>query len=89
MFITHPWGGFSKLDCSTTKRVPIPNDTSSESSRRDVSSADLFGSGTIPTVEISTMEDRPRGGVIHRPIRVVYLIDTVVDVGQFRSRVSG
>ena len=38
-----PLGRFSKLDCSTTKRVPIPNDTSSESSRRDVSNADLFG----------------------------------------------
>ena len=32
--------------------VPIPNDTSSESSRRDVPNADLFGTGTNPTVEI-------------------------------------
>ena len=33
---------FPKLDCSTTtKRVPAPNDTSSESSRREVSDADF------------------------------------------------
>ena len=55
-------GQFSKSDCSATKRVPAPNDTSSESSRRDVSNADYFGAGAIPPVEISTMENRPRGG---------------------------
>ena len=54
VYITLPWGGGSRLDCSTTKRVPIPNDASSESSRRDVSNAVLFGADTIPTVEIST-----------------------------------
>ena len=55
-------GRFSKPDCSTTKRVPVPtlNDTSSESSRRDVSCADQFGTGTIPTVEIPSTENRPR-----------------------------
>ena len=37
-----------------TKRVPIPNDASSESSRRDHSNAVLFMADTIPTVEIST-----------------------------------
>ena len=31
-----PLRWFSKLDCSTAKRAPIPNDTCSESSRRDV-----------------------------------------------------
>ena len=31
-------GRFSKLDCSTNKRVPVPNDMSSESSRRDFQS---------------------------------------------------
>ena len=30
-----PLGRFSKLDCSATKRVPTPDDTSSERSRRD------------------------------------------------------
>ena len=34
------------------------NDTSSESSRRDGSNADHFGTDTIPTVEISTTENR-------------------------------
>ena len=60
-----PLGRFSKLDCSTTKRVPTPNAiyTSSESSRRDVSSADLYGADTTANtaVEISTMDNRPRG----------------------------
>ena len=42
--IPHPhWAGFSKLDCSTTKRVPVSNDMSSESSGRSVSNAALFG----------------------------------------------
>ena len=50
VYITPP-GGFPKLDCSTTKRVTIPTDASSESSRRD---AVLFGADTVPTVEIST-----------------------------------
>ena len=50
-----PLGEFSKLDCSTTKRVSISNDASSESSRRDVSNAVLFGADTIPSVEILTI----------------------------------
>ena len=37
-----PLGRFSKLDYSATSRVSIPNDTSSECSRRGVSNADLF-----------------------------------------------
>ena len=52
---------FFKLDYSTTKKVLIPNDTSSDSSRQDVSDAGLFGTDTIPTVEIWIMENRPRG----------------------------
>ena len=51
----------SKPNFSTTKWAPISNDTTSESSRRDVSNAHRSGTGTIPTVEISTMENRPRG----------------------------
>ena len=72
VYITHhtPLGRFSKLDCdcSTTKRVPvpIPNDTSSESSRRDVSNADLFGTSIFPTaVEMSSMEKSAEGCVVH------------------------
>ena len=56
-----PLGRFSELDCSTTKRLPIANDTASESSRRDVSNPDLFGTDTTQTVEISGMENRLRG----------------------------
>ena len=42
--------------------MPIPNGTPSESSWRDVSTADPFGTGTVPlAVEISTIETRPRG----------------------------
>ena len=54
-----PLGWFSKLDCSTTEMVVIPNDTSSESCRRDVSNSDLFVA--ISNVETSTIENRPRG----------------------------
>ena len=56
VYIT-PLGRFPKLDCSATKRapiVPIPNDTSSaESSRRDISNADLFGTDPVSIVEMS------------------------------------
>ena len=72
----------SKVDCSTTKRVPIPNETSSESSRRDVSKADRFGVDTIPTVEMSRMENRIRGVLTYTVVNVqLYLItkhETVV-----------
>ena len=37
-----PVGRFSKRDCSTTKRVPIPNGTSLESSQRDGFKPPLF-----------------------------------------------
>ena len=63
-----PLWRFPKLDCSTTKtvpRVPLPNDRSPESSRRDASNAHFFGTATSPTVEISRMENRPRGGVMY------------------------
>ena len=61
-FVHHaPLVRCSNLDCSKTKRTPIPIDSSPESSRRNVFKADLFGTGTIPTVEISSMEkNRPR-----------------------------
>ena len=54
-------GRISKLDCSTTKGAPIPNETSSESSRRNVFSADPFGTDIIPTVEVSTKKIRKFG----------------------------
>ena len=47
----------------------MQNDTSSESSRRGVSNADLFGTGTSPTVEIPSMEIGRGVCDIHRRIR--------------------
>ena len=52
MYIAPTLGRFSKLDCSTTKRAPVPivptrNHTSSESSRRDVSNAVLLLAPTL------------------------------------------
>ena len=67
-----PLGRFSKLGCATTKRVPIANGTSSASCLGEMSlTATRFGYGTISTVEILTMENRPRGGGgdIHRHTR--------------------
>ena len=59
-----PPGAVSKRDCSTSKRVPIPNETFSESSQaRCFWFAELFGTDTrIPNAEISTNENRFRGG---------------------------
>ena len=63
--ISHtPLGRLSKPDCSTTKRGAIPNDTSSESSRRDISNADIFGTVTAPTVEIPSMENQSSGVIV-------------------------
>ena len=42
VYIT-PLGRFFELDCSTTKRAPIPNETPSESSRGSASNADYVG----------------------------------------------
>ena len=58
-----PLERFFKLDCSASKRVAvlIPNDTSSERSRRDVSNPDHVRTGTMSTMEISSVENRPRG----------------------------
>ena len=48
----------------------MPNDTASESSRRDVSNADLLGTDTIPTVGISTMKQSTPRGVIYSVVPV-------------------
>ena len=39
-----------------------------EGSRRE--NADLFSAATVPTAEISSMENRPRGGAIHIAVPV-------------------
>ena len=58
--ITPSWGGFSSSIARHPKRVPIPNDSSSECAGRDVFNADLFGTDTtISTVEMSALEVGP------------------------------
>ena len=54
-YISHiPEAVFSKLDCSITKRAPIPNDTSSESSlsARFFRRRSFWAPDPIPTVEM-------------------------------------
>ena len=56
VYIT-PLGWLSKLDCSTTKRVPNAERYIFGNSRRDVSERrPFFGAGTIPTAYIPNME---------------------------------
>ena len=59
VYVAPRLGRFSKADCSTTKKVVIQNHTSSAISRRYVSSAYLFRTDAILTVEISSIEHRP------------------------------
>ena len=57
----------SQDGASRAKRVPIvpiPNDTYSESPRRDASKVDLFGTGTIPTTVFQLLLWRYRAGKI-------------------------
>ena len=75
-----PLGRFSKVELSTTKMVPvvlIRNYTSSESSRRDVSNTDLFGTDTISSC--GDFDHRPwrigPGGcdiLVHRRVRLMW-----------------
>ena len=63
--ITPARGGFPSSIARQTKSVPIPNDASSESSRRDVSNAGRFARngnifGTIQAMKISSMEKAER-----------------------------
>ena len=82
-FVHHaPLVRCSNLDCSKTKRTPIPIDSSPESSRRNVFKADLFGTGTIPTVEISSMEKIGPG----KKSAQGYVVETVVAHGCYRGR---
>ena len=61
VYITHPWGGFPRSIARQLRGCRYRTITSSESSRRDVSNANLVGTDTTPTVEMSSMENRPRG----------------------------
>ena len=64
-----PLGRFSKLDCSTTKRVPIPNDKSSESSRRDVSNAGFLAPTVFQLWRYRPWKIVPGGSDVHRRLR--------------------
>ena len=69
-----PLGRISKLDRSTTKRVPvpIPNDTSSESSRRDVSKCRPFLAPTLFQLRrYRPMETGPGVCDIHHRMRYI------------------
>ena len=71
LFITPPWGDISKLDCSTTKRVPNTERYvfDKKSSRRYLSNARPFvlalDTINIPTVEIPTTEKSAQGCVTY------------------------
>ncbi|CAN0190203.1 unnamed protein product [Ectocarpus sp. 12 AP-2014] len=70
--ISQPLDRFSKLDYSTTKRMPKLKNTFSESSRRDGSNAAIFGTATVFAIEISSFESRDkRGGNISRNLRKI------------------
>ena len=58
-------GRFPGSNARQQRGCQLPNGTSSERSRRDVSNDDLFGTAVTPAVEISTMGDRPWGGMIY------------------------
>ena len=72
-YITHPWGGFRSsrlrlLDkprgCQYRERYVFEKLSAS-----CLQNADLFGTDTIPTaVEISTMDNRPRGCDTHHTL---------------------
>ena len=64
--ITHPRSVFRRSIARQPKRVPALNDTSSDSPRRDVSSADrCWHFCTIPAVEIFWHGKSAQGGVVH------------------------
>ena len=69
MYITLSWGSPSSIARQTSKRIPIPNDVQV---RLRKALGDTFPTPTLlaptlfPTVEISTMGNRPRG-LSHTP----------------------
>ena len=52
------------LGYSAPSTIPTPNDTFSESCRRDLSNDALFGADTLVDVEQSSFENLSRGCVI-------------------------
>ena len=73
-----PLGRFSKVNCSTTKRVQMPNDASSERSRRDVYNADPFLAPALFQLWRYREWKVGSGGCdLHRSIRYMLWCDSV------------
>ena len=76
-----PLRRFSKLDCSTAKRVSMPNDTSSESSRRDVFNADLLLAPTLLQLwKYRALKIGPAGGGVDIHPRILFIPFTWYDL---------
>ena len=70
VYVAPPLRWLSKLDCSTTKSVPLRKNISSESSRRDLPNADVLGTDTTYSCGDIDHGISAEGGVIlHRRIR--------------------
>ena len=76
-----PLRRFSKLDSSTAKTSPIPDDTSSESSRRDVSNGDFLAPTLLQLWRYQPWKTGPRvcDSVIHT---VLYGTEAEREAGQ-------
>ena len=63
-----PLGWLSRVECSTTKRLPKPNASSPRDALGEMvpTNGDLFGTDIMPTVEMSTMDIGPGRCDIHR-----------------------
>ena len=57
-------GPFSKLDCFTARRMPVPRRVLLERSRRQLAENVSFGTGIVLGAEQPGFENRPRGCVI-------------------------
>ena len=67
-----PWGGFSKLDCSAKRGADIERCRLRKVFGEYVSHADLFGTGTVPTMEYTNHGKIGPGGCDSVAYTVVY-----------------
>ena len=70
--LAHPLDSLSRLDYSTTKRVPMPKRVVFERSRRELSLDVTVGVHILLVVEQSSLESRSRG-CAKTPILTVHL----------------
>ena len=70
--ITPPWGGFSKLDCSTTEVPGNERNVFGKPSATCFAPPAFFGIDTIPTVEISSMEKSAQVCVVYTVVHASY-----------------